>query len=663
MTAAVTVVLAFLPGGLLAFAVPAGRLRWVGFAAAPALTLGLAGAAMTWLPWLRLPSGAGAVLVAELAVAAAAVLAARPGRRRAGDPDGGERRPQPSPAAWRLRVPRSDLLGVAVPATVAILVGWVLLGRLVAPPGWDAMNHGILTRRILEAGSVAITSACSTGSTDPGVSCRFYPLAADVVWAQAVLLTGGGVGAAMTAWAIVVGPVALVAGVYAGVRVLGGGPVVAGAAAAAPAFLGTMWTPMLIGRVTEQTGPCLAGGVAVLVALALRGRHPLRAGVLAGLACAGLALTHTYDLLFVGVLALGLVALLRVPFRWARALAASAALAATTVAAMLPMLGALLTANDERTSSPPDPPGRYLDAFHHWVTQPGRYVLFGHPRPGRDDPFDLSAVHVALALTLLCLLAAPLCLVLRDLRWARPWLAAAALFTALGVWTMSSGSAPAMLVASFWYGNPVRLRNMISPVYGVLAVAGAVAIALVLARLRAALARRAQAVQGVAAAALVVALAGLAALPESWRPLRVALARRAPVGPAYVDAFRWLDRNTPPGSVVAYDRHMEFMTWSYADHGTPLLFGIAPLPSGDRDNYAARWRAWNWVVASPGAPPAGCEVRRFGVAFVAVGERHMPGATRFHYTRERLDRTDRLELAHRAGGIRIYRVTDAGRSC
>jgi hypothetical protein len=682
LTTLVTLVVALVPGGLLGFVLPPGRYRWAVWASSPALTLGLITVAMAWLSKIGLPDSAAAVLVAELILAGGVILVSRLvsfGLIRGaagGDEDTGA-----AAGGWHavlsgfrsrpIRPRRADVIGLAIPATVSVGYGWLMLGRLIAPPGWDAMNHGFLTRRILDAGSAAIPSACSSGSTEAVKSCAFYPLAADVSWAQATQLSGGHIGAAMTVWAIVVGPLAMVAGVYACVRALGGHPVVAACAAAAPSFLGPLWMSMISGRVTGQTAPCMAGGVALLIALALRGRHPVRLGLLAGLASAGVIMTHTYDVLFVGLLALGLLAMLRGPLTVRGSAAAASAITVACLGALLPLLGVLLGANGERGYIQPALLSQFGKAFDYWVTDPQRYVLLGYPAPGGKD-FQLSepTIQIGLALTIACLLASPLCLVLRQLRWARPWLVAGVVFTAIGIWTSTSNSTAAVLLSSLWYGVRERLRNMILPVYGVLAVAGAVAIGLAVQWLLTRLVRRAQAMRdstvpgAVAASILVLSLALLAGVPATWRPLRAELKSRAPVGQSYVKAFVWLAENTPPGKVVAYDRHLEFMTWSYADYGVPILFGIPPLLGLDTENYDQRWNAWNWLVNNEDATSAGCAVRRFGVEYVVVGKRRIPEApTPVHYSRNRLAKSDRVTLVHQVGQIKIYRVTELGRAC
>ncbi|MFG3696693.1 DUF6541 family protein [Micromonospora sp. NPDC047620] len=683
MTTLITLVVAVVPGALLGFALPPGRYRWAAWAASPALTLGLIALAMAWLPALGLPHSATAVLVVELLVAGAAIVLSRLVTRglvnrqsSAAEPaadgaDGDRGRSLASRFRLRPVLPRrADLIGVAVPAVIGMAYGWAMVGRLGATPGWDAMNHGYLTRRILDTGSVEITSACSSGSTDTVTSCEFYPLAENIAWAQATHLSGGLMSTTMTAWAIVVGPLALAAGIYACVRVLRGGPVIAAAAATAPVFLGPTWTSLLTGRVNEQTAPCLAGGVALLIALALRGRHPVRLGLMAGLASAGIVMTHSYDVLFIGVLALGLLLLIRETLAWRRSAAGVGATALAGLVPILPLLGVILGAGGERLSEPPSLLGQWGKAVEYWVTDPQRYVLLGYPVPGGAD-FQLSVlpVQIGLWITIACLLASPLSLVLPQVRWARPWLVAGVVFTLIGIWTVASDSAPAQFLASLWYGVRERPRSMIFPVYGVLTVAGAVVIGLGIQWLLVRLVARARTLRGsvvpaAATASLVVlSLATLALVPNTWRPLRQEMVQRAPVGQSYTRAFEWLAEHTPPGRVVAYDRHRQFMTWSYANYGTPTLFGIPPLEKAARDNYTDRWRALSWLVNNKKAPKnQGCTVRRFGIEYVVVGGRDYEG-WQANYEQRRLDDSDRLTLVRREGHVRIYQVTEAGRAC
>ncbi|HEX8766736.1 MAG TPA: DUF6541 family protein, partial [Jatrophihabitans sp.] len=215
LTTLVATILAFVPGGVLGLLVPAGRSRWAAWAAAPILTLGLTAAGMAWLPVLGLPNSVGWVLAAELVLAAAAVCAGRlvsgrlvSGRRvsgrRAGatdgsqppGADGGTRRPGAS--ASRLPGLRQehgskvlDLVCLAVPMAICVGIGQLMVGRFRFPPGWDGMNHALLSRNIGGSSEWTMTSVCSTGSTLAQASCQFYPLAGNVLWAQAATLSDG----------------------------------------------------------------------------------------------------------------------------------------------------------------------------------------------------------------------------------------------------------------------------------------------------------------------------------------------------------------------------------------------------------------------------------------------------------------------------------------
>ncbi|MEH0938698.1 DUF6541 family protein [Micromonospora psammae] len=666
LTYVVALVVAVAPGALLGFVLPPGRYRWAVWAAAPALTLGLTSAAMGWLPEFGLPHSALAVLIAEVVLAGAAILASRlvaRGLVEQKDGDEGPRRP-------RLRLPsvrprRADVIGIAVPAIISVGYGWLMLGRFIAPPGWDAMHHGYFSRRMLETGSATMASACST-SIDSIPTCGFYPVAANVSWAQAAQLSGGHISSAMTTWSILVGPLALVAGVYACVRALGGRPVVAACAAVAPAVVGPLWFSAVLGRITQLTGPCMAVGIALLVALALRGRHPVRLGVLAGLASAGLIMSHTYDILLAGMLALGFLLVMRGPLTFSGSAAGTGAAAVGALAALGPFLAALTGANGERASYAAALPGQFGKAFEYWVTDPQRYVLFGFPSPGGGD-FQLSVptIRIALAMTVVCLAASPLCLVFRQLRWARPWLLAGVVFTGVGIWTTMSDSASAALVSSLWYGSRERLRLLIFPVYGLLTVAGAVAIGLAVQWLLVKLVARAGALRGstapaaVAASVLVLSLTLLAAVPASWRPLRTHFTSLAPVDRSYPELYRWLADNTPSGKSVAADQR-QYLTWSYIDYGVPGLFGIEPVPAFEAAYYPARLRAWDWLVNNRGAEPGGCEVRRFNIAYVVVDERPLDKG---NYDLRRVAASDRLALVKQVGTLNVYRVTEAGRAC
>jgi hypothetical protein len=209
---------------------------------------------------------------------------------------------------------------------------------------------------------------------------------------------------------------------------------------------------------------------------------------------------------------------------------------------------------------------------------------------------------------------------------------------------------------------------MVLPLHGVLAVAGAYAIGLAVHWLVTTLVRRGRdariaAISAATLAALVVvAIVGLAAMPTARASLAGDLKSRSASGTEYPQVFSWLASHTSPGKTVAYDRHVQFMTWSYADEGVPPLFGIPPLVVENEPNYADRWLAWNWLVNTAGATPAGCLVRKYGIQYVAVGAERMPGY-KLDYSPKRLAKSPNVTLVHQDGGITVYRVNDAGSAC
>jgi hypothetical protein len=671
LTTLVAVALAFGPGGLLGFVVPAGRARWAVWAAAPILTLGLTATAMGWLAQLGLPDGVTAVLLGQLVLVAAALLASRfwPTRHR---PANG------TPA--RVLPRRLDLIAVTVPALVCVAVGRSLLGSFRFPPGWDAMNHAYLTRNILSTGSTAISSVCVTGPPPNKVSCTFYPLAADVQWAQAASFAGGRISTAMTAWSVLIGPLALVIAVYAAVRALRGTPLIAAAAAAAPAVLGPLWTVELTGRITEAVGPGLSVGVALLAAMALRERTArLRLALLAGLGVTGVLLTHTYEVLFAATLAVALAVGLRGRLRWKPAWPAAAALVAALLVTVGPFLSPLLGAKTERAISPPRFPGHVWKSLEYWVTDPQRYALLGYPAPGtKTNSLTLVTVQIGLWITIPCLLASLLCFRVRGLRWARPWVATWALWTLIGVWTSESNSGPAQALAGLWYGLPERLRTMILPVYGVMAVAGACVIGIGVRTLferradrRSAAAppppthparTRPHLAAGVGAAVLVAALVALAIPRDARVPLHLDLARRSPPTRAYPDTFAWLAAHTPKDALVAADRNVDMMTWLYPDYGVKPLFGIPPLTPASLPNYNARWTAWRWLIGKQRTAGAGCLVAQLRIDYLVVGPARVPGWAR-DWTAAELRASRNLRLVRAQGGVKVYQVTPTGRAC
>jgi hypothetical protein len=561
-----------------------------------------------------------------------------------------------------------EIISLGVPSVLAVVFGRLILTPLTYPPGWDAMNHGLLTANILKSRSTAVDSVCTTGASVPALSCHFYPLGIDTQWAQLSLLTGHHLSQVMLAWSEAVGPLALVLAVYAAVRAFGGHPVVAGAAGLLPVLASPMFPSLLTGRPPEAFAPGMSVAVALLAALALRGRQPVRFGLLAGVGAAGLIMSHTYEILFALTLTIAFLFVWPMALKLRSALAAAVATVFVTVVAVAPELTGLLGASSERATNPPTFAGDFPAAWHYWVTSLEGYALWGPSPYQPGQPLTVTPIHVGLIITMICLFASPLCLVFKQLRWARPWLYVWGFWTIIGLWTSTSNSGSAVFVNNLWYGVLARLRTMILPVHGVLAVAGACAIGLALHRLVTLLIRRGRDVRIAAfagatmAAIMVIALASLAAQPSARASLAADLQSRSPQGSQYPEAFAWLASHTSPGKTVAYDRHVHFITWSYIDDGVPPTFGIPPLIAENKSNYTDRTLAWLWLVNVKGATPAGCLVRKYDIQYVVIGTQRMPGYP-LGYSPTRLGRSKNITLVHQVGGVLIYEVTPRGSAC
>lgn len=710
-----TAVVCLLPGGLLGFVIPPGPERWIAWAAAPILTLGLTAVGMAWLPAVGLSNAAlwvlGAEILLAVLVASGSWLATRtrPGSAPAEEPATAKvlataapaRVAEPAAATQAARAAqglapangpaaraislrnwltgdarrpwRADLISVAIPLAVAVFFGRLLLGQVTRPPGWDAMNHGLFTRNIIEAGTTTPSAVCTTGPPTPEIACHFYPLGPDVSWAQTAVLTGGHISTIMLAWSTLIGPVALVLAVYAAARTFGAGPLVAGCAAMMPVILSPMWPALLNGRPPEAFAPGMSVAVALLLTRAIRGKYPVRFGFLAGLGIAGVLMTHTYDVVFAAVLALIFLVTECIRLNIRTALAGIGATAFATLAAFGPLASALLSANGERSASSSLARVSSGTAWHFWVTDPSNYLLLGPlPYGARIVPHILP-IQVALWLTLPCLVVSPLCFVIKELRWARPWLLALVAWTALGVWTSVSSSSVSVLLSGLWYGLPGRFRTMSLPLHGVLVVAGAYAIGVCLYRLAIGVARRERNLRlekvtaGAVSGLVAVSLIGLAGVPDTHKTLVEQYRMRSPVGDAYTRVFEWLADHTPPGKVVAYNRNVDFLTWSYADYGVAPLFGIPPLVKTSQPDYFNRWQAWGWLVGNRNIPPAGCLVRKYGIEYVVTGDQHLPVPKYFprdlNHKPRRLAASPNVTLVHSDQGVVVYQVTKAGMAC
>ncbi len=667
MTAVWAVIVALLPGALAAGLIPRGRERWVALAAAPVVSAGLLAACLAWLPLTGLPDGPIAMLVAQLVLAAAlAGFAAIVARRQRMDPAA------PTGAGPCPR--RRDVVAASVSAVIAAAYGVVLVRGLPTTPGWDAMNHAFFVRRILDSGHATIQAACVTGGTAPHVICDFYPIGADVTWAQDMLLGGGSMSAAMNTDAAIVAPVALVLGTFALIRYLGARTLPAAAASLVTAFVGPLWPTFHTGRINEMLGPAFAPGAALLIAAAVRGRHRGRMGVLAALASAGMVMTHTYETII--VIPLALAAMVAAPSlpdakrpRGVRHTSAGVVtgVAGTTVL-LAPFVSGILGTPANAILYWPVFRGHPLASFRFWVTNLARYAPVGLPTPTAAGPPLRNLALMALAATIAVGVgvAVPASLT-RRVRWALPFVVAWAVLTGLGVWTGTSVFA-AKHVGVLWYNENERLRTIMIPVLGVMTVAGWYAIGL----LAAGLLRRVRGHVRVARfglpATASLAIAG-AVVAAAWSPqelghLRATAVAATPQGAQYERVYAWLKSHITPGQSVAFDRNIDFLAWAYGIDDVPPLNGPTTHAGPGLADYNARRQVISWLQNAPKAKPAGCLVQHYGVKYVAVGPpKLLLTVVKATINRDDLAKSPNVRLVHSDNGILVYEVTAAGSAC
>jgi hypothetical protein len=655
LSALALLALAFLPGAAVALAAtPAhSRVRRVSLAASPAVSYGLVGGAVSWSTlWDRRLPALGVLGIELLVVALACALRVLATKTARG--------PGWHISAFgvmnRVKAHRTDVLGLSVALAGSVLVGWLMLRRSGGPPGWDSMNHALLAGRVMQSGSALPRDVCLTGSTSPTQACEFYPLAPHVMWVQGSQLTGTQLSSVMLALCIVVLPITAGIGSFALARVCGAGTLVASLGAFTLAVIGPIWPCLATGRLTVPLGAALAPSVALMVWLALRTPRARSMHIVAGVGLGGLALAHSYDVVAAALLWLGLVVTRPTRGKWRFWLLRSAAILGVALALVAPQFRSLVGAGVERRDAPPHLQGHWLDALGHWLYGPSQYLatVVVPPLPGAElvlppllpGPGTAVSLAVSLAMTLGIVVA-----FLPRFRWARPFAVAHLLTLVIIVIIVAGGGPVRDAVASLFYGDGRRPLWSSIAAPSVLALAGVIsaltAVARVVGRGRTQLQNR-----GVLAwTAAILLVLPVVVLPDTAAsPWRFA-ARALPQDAAYDRVGVWLRAH--PG-VVADDQHREFLTWLYADHRIPLLFGLVPLRGTTDPDWARRMGVWNTLVGTrPGRGT--CLLDPYDVRWVAIGTHAMPGG-RQRYLPDRLRESPYLRLAHQDGPITVYAV-------
>lgn len=656
--AVTTVVVCFLPGLLVGWALPRGPTRWMVWSAALPLTLGLTAISMTWLTAFGLPDGPLPVLGAAYVVVLSVVFLSRWAYVRMGS--GSEQ------TTWRPS--RTDLLGFCAASVLALGVGYVIVGRGHYASGWDAMNHAFFTRRMIDTASTSMDAVCVTGQPNPQQACGFYPLAADVLWAQIAQLSGGTVGKSMVAFSAVAAPLAMVSAVFAASRRLGAQPLTATAVAVMPVFVGPLWNAVRTGRLTEQAIPCCVVAVALLMASAVRGPERSRVGLLAGITVAGVVLSHTYDVLFAATVAAAILVLLKGRLRAAGILSGAAAL----LVGLAPVLPQLASAGGERSAVKP----AFADlaaSLDFWIYDVKRYLPFGFPPPNSYLPAPSTTGTVIIStMVIVGLCAAPLAFAHRSLRFAWPLLISGVIWTVIGIWTGFSDGRLATAISGLWYGAPERPRSMIMAVYGPTALAGLTALALTgYAGIRALVPSRTQRAQGTQRAhartvvssavvvAVTVAVCGL--LPATWRPIRADIRNRTPNPTSLEAAGAWLRVHLQPGEVVAGSYNAEYVPWLYADQGIPTFFGIGALKGSAQMDTVARDSSYAHLMGMTSKNAPACP-QEWPIGYVITSTRTVPDVP-LGYTTQGILQAGHLERVATFPPLTIWQPTRDAWQC
>jgi hypothetical protein len=476
-----------------------------------------------------------------------------------------------------------------------------------------------------------------------------------------------------TEW--LVAPAAAVVAAFALVRVLGGRPWAACAAASAVGVLGPLAHAVYSGLVTMLLGAAISPGVALLAYVGVHYRRSRAVTAVSGVAAGGLLLAHTYDIVFAALLGVGLLVTRPLTGQRLRRLPGLAlALLAGAALVVGPRPLDLLRAGEVRGTSAPRYAGDLVGALGYWVWSPGRYVstwIASVPDPSPGAGLVAAGVLIGVGMVVAVVAAW-----WPRYRWARPFAVLQVAVLAL-VLLVDAGSGPVReAVASLFYGDPRRVfdASLVAP--AVLAVGGWYVLADLLTR-RGRASRRprpasrwpggSRARSGgasplwPAATALVAAataVAGVTALPVTQQT-RAALARRAPAdATAYERTGEWLREQLSSRDVVADDFHRDFVTWLDTDYGIGVLDGLYPLSPAGHADWDARQELWRRLTGAepvPGGTP--CLSDPYGVRFVVISAEHMPGGRRT-YSPQAVRRSPYLRAAFSTGPLEVLRVVD-----
>jgi hypothetical protein len=522
--------------------------------------------------------------------------------------------------------PGRDLVAAAAGSGLFLATWFVGMRSWAAvPPHDDGYHHGYWVARIAATGSI---SPSAVGTIDPMSSqqvVQFYPLGTQLEAALVKVATGAQVPTVYNAVVLLGTAIAL----PAGLMVLTGrlrpdllwAPAAAGLMGVAVPALGfaASWS----GLFPQMVAIAAAPGAALLAERLLR-RPDGPTLALAALGLAGLLGMHTTAGLFAAMVAAALVLPRPRRTRWADLLRGGLLWVSTCAVLVGPMIVLLAGGWSERQGVVPTQRVSLGESL-------GSLVLL---REYVSGPAPLA--FTVLAWT-------GLVLALRDRRmWSWVMLVGlmAALAVAAGVWPTRG----VQLVTSPWYGMPAR----ISPFLTALMVP--LAACTVCAAHRAG--RKPPGPLPALLAGSVVGAAVLGGLTAGASMIRTNYLSYSVVGPADLQAFRWLAQRVGPQERVLNGR-ADGSQWLYALAGVATTnWAKQSAPTGE-----AAERDWLTAHAASGwgNPRVAADLRRLNVRYAYVGDNFFPDTDNLLHG-DQLAAAPSWRLAYSSGRARVFEL-------
>ncbi|MCZ7528827.1 MAG: hypothetical protein M5U14_22110 [Acidimicrobiia bacterium] len=617
-------VVAFAPGLLLLRALPLRFSAVDRLALAPALSVGLLFVVAEIGSVTGIPFGPAAFLVLVALLVVVWIVASR---RRGGRTDHAPVPPVRGPLVTGL-----VLLGVAL----GVLV-WALgmRGVAVVPPNYDAGNHGFMTARVSETGTIAPDEVLLAGPEGTGLVADYYPLGLHASTAVAYRLSGAEVADVLNAATVLFAAVVFPLGLFALMRrLVPDDPLAGGFAVFLAPLLGMFpYKPIGWGGIALIAGMALVPvTVALLLDVAMMPWARARAGVAALVTFAGF-MVHNSQLPLVLVL-VGLVLLERAwrsrdPSSLLVALRHLALVGVGVLVLASPILPDLLGGASERIDYDDREP-KSLEFFL------GSIVGLGVAVPWRQGV--LSALTVA---------GAGVALWQRRL-WS--WASALVLVVWIGGLSHSSDGWLSQVLGFPWYRQSERVAYNVAlfvPVFGGIALSTGFRW---IAGVRSA-AWRTPAF--VAAGVAVVLVLAWPAARHNRELVEIHYEAYGPLRDADLAAFEYLAGRVGPGDTVLNDGNVDGSLWMYAFEGVVPMYGLGATSDV---SFAADRSYLREHVTEVGSDPRVAElVEGYGVRYVYFGERTYPGSDHV-MDLGALERAPGLRPVFEEDGVHVFEV-------